>query len=138
MRCSIARSTSSRRSLRPDRPLGISRNPWSPAPTGKKRGRRKKTKPRNLLEGPDQYRGQALSNLYDFCVLFGNNLKERDIRGMKVQQRIPGHLRSEAGAKTFCRIRNHISTVHQNATGERVRAELQHLVAAAAARHAAL
>jgi hypothetical protein len=65
--------------------LSISRNPWSPAPTGKKRGRRKETKPGNLLEGPDQHRGQVLSNLYGFCVLFGNNLAERDIRGMVVQ-----------------------------------------------------
>ncbi len=137
----MAGSTSSGRSLRPDRPLSISRNPLSPAPTGKKRGWREKTKPRNLLEGPDQHGGQALSNLYDLCVLFVNNLAEWDIRGMMVRQRIPGLLRSEAGVKTFCRIRNYISTVHQNAigvldaiscafTGERVRAELQHPVAA--------
>ncbi len=65
--------------------LSISRNPWSPAPTGKKRGRRKETKPGNLLEGPDQQRGQVLSSLYDFCVPFGNNLAERDIRRMVVQ-----------------------------------------------------
>jgi hypothetical protein len=76
---------SSRWSLRPNRPPSISRNPLSPAATGKKRERRKETKSGNLLEGPDQHLGEALCNLYDFCVHFGNNLAERNIRGMVVQ-----------------------------------------------------
>jgi transposase len=91
--------------------MGMAANP-PPAEEGKKkRGRKKKSKAANLLDRLLQHEKAVLAFMYAFSVPFHNNLGERDIRMMKVQQKISGTFRSFEGALSFCRIRSYISTV---------------------------
>ena len=92
--------------------------PAKPSTTKGRRGRVKKSKARNLVERFEKHKKAILRFAHDFNVPFDNNLAERDIRMMKVQQKISGHFRSQEGAAIFCRLRSYTATLRKQ--GKRV------------------
>lgn len=89
--------------------LGYQTNPAGTIPTGK-RGVIRQTPAHNLLVRLDVYRDDVLRFAHDFRVPFDNNLAERDIRMIKLQQKISGCWRTITGASQFLAIRAYLST----------------------------
>lgn len=92
--------------------LGQRQNPPPTTRTGK-RGPIKKTAAANLLLRLDRDREHALRFAHDFQVPFDNNQAERDIRMVKLQQKISGCWRTITGAEQFLALRAYLSTARK-------------------------
>src|SRR6266568_4564250 len=91
---------------------GDQAHPRATAPPGK-RGRCKQSDARNLLDRLRKQQKAVLNFLEDLRVDFDNNLAERDLRMVKVQQKVSGCFRSQAFAHAFARIRGYLSTLRK-------------------------
>jgi transposase len=91
---------------------GYQANPPDP-PSISKKGRHKQSPARHLLDRLCTHQDAVLAFLDHFAVPFDNSLAERDIRLVKVQQKISGCFRALGGAQAFCRIRGYLSTLRK-------------------------
>ena len=77
------------------------------------RGKYKRTKGRNLLERLQKLKPAVLAFAFNKEVPFTNNQAERDIRPIKVKQKVSGCFRTFKGAQHYARIAGYISTTRK-------------------------
>jgi transposase len=93
---------------------GYAAQPPPPASSaGSRKGRRKQSQAKNLLDALLLRAEQVLALLDDLRIPFTNNQAERDLRWAKVQQKISGTFRSVTGVTAFCSIRSYLSTMQK-------------------------
>ena len=92
---------------------GMRANPPPAIAQTSRRGRTKRGKAGSLVDRLWENRAHVLRFVHDFRVPFDNNLAERDLRMMKVQQKISGTFRSWQGARAFATVRSYISTIRK-------------------------
>jgi transposase len=92
---------------------GQAANPPPPA-IGRRRGRAPHSPAARLLARLDAHRDEVLRLLDDTRVPFDNNQAERDLRMVKLQQKISGCWRTLAGAEAFLTLRSYLSTARKH------------------------
>ena len=94
---------------------GYAQNPAPEPPEGPKpRGRLPQNKARNLLDRFRDHPDGILAFMRDFTVPFDNNLSGRDLRMMKLRQKISGTFQSFDALVDFRRIRGYVFTARKN------------------------
>jgi transposase/uncharacterized coiled-coil protein SlyX len=86
----------------------------NPPPQAAHRGRARRSPAANLLARLDRRRDEVLRSLDDTRVPFDNNQAERDLRMVKLQQKISGCWRTLAGAEAFLVLRSYLSTARKH------------------------
>jgi transposase/uncharacterized coiled-coil protein SlyX len=92
---------------------GQATNPPPPA-SGRRRRRAPRSPAARLLARLDAHRGEVLRSLDDTRVPFDNNQAERDLRMVKLQQKISGCWRTPAGAEAFLALRSYLATARKH------------------------
>ena len=101
-------------------PQGLRAHPLPVQQAG--RGRKKRGKARSLLRRLIEYHAAVWRFAHDEAVPFTNNQAERDLRMVKVKQKVNGGFRTESGARVFAQVRGFCSTARKQ--GKQVFKEL--------------
>jgi hypothetical protein len=80
---------------------------------GSSKGRPKQSHAKNLLDALLLGAEQVLALLDGLSIPFTNNQAERDLRWVKVQQKISGTFRSATGVSAFCYSRSYLLTMQK-------------------------
>ena len=124
--------------LRPERPqwealfqqIAAEADAEEPPPAAadgpKKRGKKAQSKGRNLLNRLLRHQASVLAFAFTPGVPFTNNQAERDIRCVKIKQKVAMSFRTFEGANVYARIQGFVSSVRKN--GLNVLQQLLHVI----------